>query len=157
MDPNSGKFYIFHSIHKMQKNILILLSSFSVAVPHYCVVKTYEAGRPVLTTVPSGWISGKYLHWPPKKVESLRRDVRSQPGATWSKMACKIKRRYIPTFNAAEQELAEMSGVTTDSDVGGPPAVKKMRKKASEYGTSSGMDFNSHFKSKGKLVLCFRC
>ncbi|XP_021707458.1 uncharacterized protein LOC110678638 isoform X2 [Aedes aegypti] len=118
------------------------------AVPHYCVVKTYEAGRPVLTTVPSGWISGKYLHWPPKKVESLRRDVRSQPGATWSKMACKIKRRYIPTFNAAEQELAEMSGVTTDSDVGGPPAVKKMRKKASEYGTSSGMDFNSHFKSK---------
>ncbi|XP_021707459.1 uncharacterized protein LOC110678638 isoform X3 [Aedes aegypti] len=120
----------------------------SVAVPHYCVVKTYEAGRPVLTTVPSGWISGKYLHWPPKKVESLRRDVRSQPGATWSKMACKIKRRYIPTFNAAEQELAEMSGVTTDSDVGGPPAVKKMRKKASEYGTSSGMDFNSHFKSK---------
>ncbi|KXJ81585.1 hypothetical protein RP20_CCG018755 [Aedes albopictus] len=115
---------------------------------HYCVVQTHEAGRPVLTSVPSGWVSGKFLLWPPKRADETRKDVRSTPAATWIKIPCKVKRRYIPTFNAAKEEIGEMSGVTTDSDIGGPPTSKKARKKTDEQGESSGMDFNSHFQKK---------
>ncbi|XP_062545568.1 uncharacterized protein LOC134212069 [Armigeres subalbatus] len=115
-------------------------------VPHYhfSVVQTYEAGRPVLTTVPSLWVSGKYLHWPPKNADELRKNVGSQPSISWNKMLCKVKRHFIPTFSEAEQELIELSGVNTDSDIGEPP-VQKIRKKAPKIESLTGMDFNMHF------------
>lgn len=65
-------------------------------------------------------------------------------------MLCKVKRHFIPTFSEAEQELIELSGVNTDSDIGEPP-VQKIRKKAPKIESLTGMDFNMHFAKEGRL------
>lgn len=68
--------------------------------------------------------------WPGKKANVLRQNAGNKPHISWSKIPCTIKRRYIPTFEEAEQEAAELSGLSTESSDAAPKTKKKKTNQA---------------------------
>ncbi|EAT32947.1 AAEL014814-PA [Aedes aegypti] len=87
---------------------------------YFVVVQTKEAGKLVLTAVPYRWIRDGFLFWPGKNANRLRMDLNSEPGSGWSKIACSVKRKYIPSYEEAEIEAAELSGQNTESSDSAP-------------------------------------
>lgn len=84
----------------------------------------------MLSVVPHQWVQGNVLLWPSKNASILCQDVTSKPAASWTKLPCVIKRKYIPTYKAAEQEAADLSGMSTDvSDYAPRKKPKKNPKK----------------------------
>ncbi|XP_055523256.1 uncharacterized protein LOC129717397 [Wyeomyia smithii] len=81
---------------------------------HFVVVQTTEAGAPLLSVVPHQWVRGNVLLWPTKNANSLCKDASSKPAASWSKLPCVVKRKHIATYAAAEQQAADLSGMSTD-------------------------------------------
>nr|XP_029711535.1 uncharacterized protein LOC109432197 [Aedes albopictus] len=110
-------------------------------IPDYFVVaQTKEAGKHVLTAVPCRWIRDGCLFWPGKNANKLRKNLTSEPSAGWSKIACSIKRKYIPSYEEAEVEAAELSGQNTESSDAAPR--RKKQKRATKDDTSRRFDFN---------------
>lgn len=95
------------------------------------MVQTIEAGKPVITVVPHKWVSGNTLSWPTKQVNDLRKNAASVPASSWTKMSCLVKRKYIPTFNDAQQEADDLSGQSTDVSDYAPKRKKKVKKDSS--------------------------
>ncbi|XP_055527985.1 uncharacterized protein LOC129720528 [Wyeomyia smithii] len=81
---------------------------------HFVVVQTTEAGAPLLSVVSHQWVRGNVLLWPTKNANSLCKDASSKPAASWSKLPCVVKRKHIATYAAAEQQAADLSGMSTD-------------------------------------------
>lgn len=125
-------------------------SIFQSFLPDYfVVVQTKEAGKLVLTAVPCRWIRDGFLFWPGKNANRLRMDLNSEPGSGWSKIACSVKRKYIPSYEEAEIEAAELSGQNTESSDSAPR--RKKQKKVKKDGFIKRFDFN-HLVPGG---LCF--
>ncbi|XP_055640748.1 uncharacterized protein LOC129778096 [Toxorhynchites rutilus septentrionalis] len=107
---------------------------------YFNVVQTLEAGTPMLSVVPHQWIEGKFLLWPGKNASVICKDVSSKPTASWTKIPCIVKRKYIPTYAEAEQEAADLSGMSTDvSDY--IPKIKHA-KNAKTVASRKSYDFN---------------
>nr|XP_029721171.1 uncharacterized protein LOC115262686 [Aedes albopictus] len=112
---------------------------------YFVVAQTKEAGKHVLTAVPCRWIRDGCLFWPGKNANKLRKNLTSEPSAGWSKIACSIKRKYIPSdvtpsYEEAEAEAAELSGQNTESSDAAPR--RKKQKRATKDDTSRRFDFN---------------
>lgn len=107
---------------------------------YFVVVQTKEAGKLVLTAVPCRWIRDGFLFWPGKNANRLRMDLNSEPGSGWSKIACSVKRKYIPSYEEAEIEAAELSGQNTESSDSAPR--RKKQKKVKKDGFIKRFDFN---------------
>lgn len=81
----------------------------------------------MLSIVPNQWVQGDHLRWPSKNAFQLSKDVSSKPAASWAKFPCEVKKSNIPTYEAAEGEAANLSGLSTDaSDYA--PRKKKVKK-----------------------------
>ncbi|XP_062552826.1 uncharacterized protein LOC134217971 [Armigeres subalbatus] len=107
---------------------------------YFVVVQTKEAGKHVLSAVPCRWVRDGYLFWPGKNVNKLRTNLKSEPCTSWSKIVCNVKRKYIPSYEEAEMEAAELSGQNTESSDAAPR--KKKQKKTMKDGSSQRFDFN---------------
>ncbi|XP_065074653.1 uncharacterized protein LOC135698552 [Ochlerotatus camptorhynchus] len=116
---------------------------------YFDVVQTKEAGKLVLTAVPHRWVCNGFLMWPEKNANKLRKDLKSEPTSGWSKIACSVKRKYIPSYEEAEMEAAELSGQNTESSDSAPR--KKKQKKTTKDGLSRRFDFNHLVAGNGNL------
>lgn len=139
MSKGSSLSYLFVSKYNNCNNLFYLA--------HYFIVtQTQEAGGPVLSIVPHQWVQGDTLMWPNKNATLLSKDAASKPTSTWTKIPCTVKRKFIPTFEEAEQEAAELSGISTDaSDYAPRKKVKKNAKNAS----NKTYDFNHMLVAEG--------
>lgn len=108
----------------------------------------------MLSVVPHQWVRGNVLLWPGKHAGVLCKDVCSKPAASWTKLPCVVKRKYIPTYTEAEQEAADLSGMSTDVSDYAPR--KKQKKNPKKVASKKGYDFN-HLLSQGMFSVDIKC
>jgi len=68
--------------------------------------------------VPSAWENDRgTLSFPKKFASKLQQAGDSVPEANWITLPCKVKRKFLPSFETAEEELEQMVAVDdTDRD-----------------------------------------
>ncbi|XP_055549999.1 uncharacterized protein LOC129732780 isoform X2 [Wyeomyia smithii] len=110
---------------------------------YFSIVQTLEAGKPVHSIVPQRWVQGKYLYWPNRKAEQLLKDSSSCPAAGWSKLLCTVKQQRIDSLTEAQEEAANLSGVTTDFSDAGPSNVLNKRFKRKQVEQIADLNFNN--------------
>lgn len=88
---------------------------------YYIVVETIEDGEQRLAAVPRAWEKNGKLMWPPKSKQcKALKTPTLLPGTAadgWQEFDCEVKRKYIPTYAAALNEMRQMSDLSdTASD-----------------------------------------
>lgn len=99
----------------------------------------------MLSVVPHQWVQNDGLMWPNKNAASLSKDSSSKPSPTWTKIPCVVKKKNIATYEKAQQEAADLSGLSTDTSDFAP---RKKQKKLRKNHALEGYDFN-HMLSQG--------
>lgn len=79
---------------------------------YYKIVQTTENGKVNLAAVPYLWEKDGKLMWPPKPKQTFKNLQSMTPSGIvnegWSELNCVVKRTYIPTYEAAEEEMKVM-------------------------------------------------
>lgn len=89
----------------------------------YKIVQTKEAGRDLLSIVPSAWVSNGFVKWPDTKCDSNAKkeyrkrlmDGNSLPHEDWIEVKCRFKRE-LETYELAKKEWNSMSDKSDTSD-----------------------------------------
>ncbi|XP_062562278.1 uncharacterized protein LOC134225871 [Armigeres subalbatus] len=84
----------------------------------FIVVQTRKSkkSRPVLTVVPSKWVSGDVVYWPPTNFVTLSVNGDSEPvKELWQKQKCKVMGREN-TLKSAEEIVRKLENVTDSED-----------------------------------------
>lgn len=84
----------------------------------FTVVQTRKTkrSRPVLTIVPSKWVSDGCVYWPPTNFVTLSANGDSEPNKDeWRKQKCKIVGR-AHTYKSAEEIVRKLESVTDSED-----------------------------------------
>ncbi|KXJ82675.1 hypothetical protein RP20_CCG012097 [Aedes albopictus] len=113
---------------------------------HFAVVQTQEAQGPMLSVVPHQWVQKDGLLWPNKNAHTLSKDASSKPSHTWTKIPCVVKKKNIATYEKAQQEAAELSGLSTDTSDFAP---RKKQKRVHKSQPAQGYDFNDMLSQAG--------
>lgn len=103
----------------------------------------------MLSVVPHQWVQGDSLMWPNKNAIQLSKDSSSKPAASWTKIPCMVKRKYIPTYREAQQEAEDLSGISTEASDYAP---KKKPKKNPKTQPTKGYDFNHMLVDQGMFL-----
>lgn len=115
------------------------------------IVETIENNRKELTIVPAQWENDRgILYFPRRFASKLQREADSAPEPNWLTLPCKVKRKFLPSFETAEEELNQMVDVDdTDKDDQArmlPIPRKRARvllpKKKSNTNNDTATDFN---------------
>lgn len=117
------------------------------------IVETVENNRKELTIVPANWENDRgTLSFPRRFASKLQRESDSVPEPNWLTLPCKVKRKFLPSFETAEEELDQMvdaDETDRDDQVMVPPPQRKrprvlLPKKTNSrnINTDDGADFN---------------
>lgn len=105
----------------------------------FCVVQTKKRKncRPEITVVPSSWVEGKTVHWPPAGFVTLSQNANSCPDkGTWKKSKAKVLGQAT-SYADAEIILASFQKLSesevTDTETAGPSKPKKGRFESKQY------------------------